>query len=219
MHRIAWNHRYPSQWRSNGSGPLALPGTYTAQIFKYENEIFHAISDVQSFEIRSLGLATMEASDKEAVLQFQMEAERLQRALTQTNQFVQDKMRQLNTIQEAVIRSTADITLFQQAGEMEKVLADANFALNGDLTRRRRAEFVAPGLLARLRRVLGGLNSTASTTETHKSNYEIALAGFEELYGKLQSMMDNEWTELLNNLALENVNFELGSPLPPWTRR
>ena len=216
-HRVAWDLKYPSPINGgNSSGPMVIPGNYHASLSKYVDGTWTEIGESQSFTVKSLGLATLEASDKEAVLEFQHKAGQLQRAVIASNTYLREKLSDLEDIKRAVLNSASDGTLLEQVRQLELKLLDYRRSLLGDVTRSKRAEFIAPGILSRIQRVVRGQLHSAMPTKTQQQNYEFAVQAFGDLHRNLSVLDQEEWPRLLKNLENAKIGWTRGMGLPSW---
>ena len=217
-HRVAWDLRYPSTVNGgNSSGPMAVPGTYYASLSKYVDGTWTELGQPQTFEVKSLGLATLETPDKEAALEFQQKAGNLQRAVIGSNSYLRKRLSDLKEIKKAIINSASDTELLEEARRIELRLLNLQLELLGDLTRGKRAEFVAPGILARIQRVVRNQLNSGAPTITQRQNYQYAAMAFTDLHNKLQSLHHREWNDLMKKLETVQISWTGGMGLPEWS--
>jgi hypothetical protein len=108
VNRAVWNFRYPSVspavlkkaeasiFGSEDQGPLALPGKYTVSMAKVVDREITELVGPKEFECKALGLATLAAQDKVAVLEFQNEVSALRRVVLATNNYLRELSNKLD---------------------------------------------------------------------------------------------------------------------------
>ncbi len=219
FHRVQWDFRYPAFTagrRGRGSGPIATPGGYSVSLRQYVDGEWTELAKPQSFQTKSLGLATLETKDKAAALAFQQKAGRLQSALLETNTFIENQLEALNRIKASLMSGRESEALLNETRNLELKLKAMQLVLQGDVTRSQRAEFTSPGLIGRLQRVVYGQYHSATPTKTHQESYQIARSGFERLYQELKQLTEQELTDWRQSLEAQGVPGAPGGGLPVW---
>ena len=230
LHRVAWDLRYPSTeplgveveidpWDETGdAGPPVAPGRFSAQLTLTVDGRTTPLGEAQEFDANPLGLATLAADDRGALVEFQRRAGRLQRAALGADRVVHDVGRQLAAAR-AALTAVADVEIAELDAEVERLrLRQLEFeqALHGDRSVSRRREPVLPGLLARIdRTVAAHWSSTSTATATHRRNYEIAAGAFAELHGEIAEVLA-ELEALQNELERVGAPWTPGRGLPRW---
>jgi photosystem II stability/assembly factor-like uncharacterized protein len=229
FHRIAWNLRYPDlsptrledremePWSDPPAGPLAAPGEYSVSLSKRVNGEFIPLADPQTFQVESLGLASLKTEDRKALLAFQKKVGELQRAAMGAASAVQESIRQIQYMKKALINTPdADPGLYKAALSLEKDLQDAMTQLYGDRTVRRYSEATAPSLIHRLD---AQIQATAPITETHNQNYQIAAGEFDKLEETLRRLVETELKNLGEALEAAGAPWTPGRGIPEWKKK
>ncbi|UCC84488.1 MAG: glycosyl hydrolase, partial [Gemmatimonadota bacterium] len=222
FHRVAWDLRYPTfrpaRLGRGSSGPLAVPGTYAVSLEKLVDGILTPLSEPQSFEARALGLATLPASDKAALLAFQRKAGRLQRAVLGANRVVEETQEQLRYIKRALMDTPgAEAELFATVRELERRLADIELELSGDETVTGRFEYAPLSITDYLDRAVGGFWSSAAPTATHQRSYEIAGRVFQDVLERLRVLVEEDLASLSDELEVIGAPWTPGRGVPKWS--
>ncbi len=230
FHRIAWDLRYPASipttrledddpWEPDPAGPLAAPGRYTAQLFKRVDDSTTALAEPHSFEARLLGTATLPAADRQALVDFQRKAARLQRAVLASADAIDEGMERVGHLERALpMTPTSDDALRDRLRAIELDLHEIQVAFDGDVTIRSRFELVPPSLVQRVQRVMGALwTSTSAPTTTHQRNYEIAAEGFEPALSRLRELLEVTLPAFEQDLDAAGAPWTPGRPLPDWS--
>jgi photosystem II stability/assembly factor-like uncharacterized protein len=230
IHRVAWDLRYPSPaptrlkvpkyqdpWERPPSGPLVVPGTFSVSIARRIDGELTPLGDPQTFNVESLGLASLPAKDKNELLAFQRKAGDLQRAMMGTEKMIDEVLREIKFIKKALIDTPdADPRLRKKAIAMEIQLQDFKDTLSGDFARQSYHEPASPSLVQRLHTQA---RSTSPITGTEKRNYEIAAAEFETLLGKLRQLVDKDLKELEADLEAAGAPWTPGRGVPKWKKK
>ena len=222
IHRVAWDLRYPAfspARRGRGSsGPMVVPGMYSVQLAQMVDGVFTPMGEPQSFQAKPLGLATLAASDKAALLAFQEKVGRLQRAVLGANRVVDETLEQLGLVESALLNTpAADASLFGQVRDLLHRLYDIDERLTGDVTQSSRAEFTAPGITQRVQRIVENFWSSSAPTTTNQQNYEIAGRAFQQVLEDLRVLVDVDMTELGERLEAIGAPWTPGRGVPNWS--
>jgi len=222
IHRVSWDLRYPATGPSrpgrSSSGPMVLPGQYSASLAKHVNGEITQLGESQSFEVVPLNNATMPAADRAEVAAFQRSLGELQRAILGASAVLDETLSQLRGVRQAVFDAHgSDETMFQRVREFELRLLNAQVRLTGDNTISDRAEFTPPSILDRVQRVVRAqFGSTADVTTTHRRNFEVASEEFVPLLEDLRVLIEVDLAELRRQLEAVGVPWTPGQGLPRW---
>ena len=224
FHRLAWDLRHPAARRTGrrrASGPLAVPGSYQVQLSRIVDGVAQQLSQPQPFEVVPLGNATLPAADAALRLEFEQRVAELQAAVLAAGSFIAESLEGLGRIRAALMEADIEVgPLLTRAEAVRLTLMDLQERLEGDETRRKRAEFVAPAVEDRVQRIVRALwASTADATQTHRRSYEVAANEFEEVYATLRLLLQSELADLHRDLDRAGVRWTPGRPLPEWPRR
>jgi photosystem II stability/assembly factor-like uncharacterized protein len=222
FHRIAWDLRYPgfrpARLSGGSDGPLAVPGTYTVSLAKLVDGVLTPLTAPQSFETKPLGLATLPAADKAALLAFQQKVGRLQRAVLGASRVIEETQEQLEYIKRALMDTPgAGPDLFERVRSLEERLADLEVELSGDETITSRYEYAPLSITNRVNRVVGGFWSSSAPTTTHQRNYEIAGRAFEGTLERLRVLVESDMRGLGEALEAAGAPWTPGRGVPKWS--
>ncbi len=232
LHRVAWDLRYPpsvpvtseappkeAEYESEPDhGPMAAPGTYSVSMAQRADGITTPLAGPVSFKVVTLGLQTLSDPDKAALLAFEQQTARLQRAVLGAADAAKDAQSRVKLLQKALARTPgADPALLDQARDLDVKLDEALIQLRGDRVLRERDENTLPSIVDRVQTVVeGGWGATCSPTQTQRD--QLALAGqlFAAELPKLKTLIQGDLARL--EAAAERA----GAPwtpgrLPEWT--
>ena len=199
------------------TGPVALPGRYSAQLVLHQGGEPRLIGGGQTFELKSLDLSPEITKDRGALQAFQLQTAELLKAVAGTNRFSKELRNRIDHLSGALDRtSTASENQYAELEALRIRLNKVDTALTGDKTLRSRNE---PAPLSITARVYGirddSWESQSKVTGLHRDSYAIAEREFTRTLDELRKL-----TTAVG--ALENQLENQGAPwtpgrLPGWT--
>ena len=222
MQRVTWNLRYPASdpvslspppedpFSDPPEGPMVAPGTYTVSLAKLVDGKQTSLGDPQPFAAQPLGLATLGAEDKRALLAFQQKTARLQRAVLGAVSLTRETQTRLDYLTKAVLDTPgADPRLGEELNSMAQRLDGLRVALTGDPVLEERNEPSLPSIASRVGRVVSGQwASSSAPTQTNVDAYEIAGSAFETVLRDLRQLVE---------VDLKRFEAKLEQAQAPWT--
>ena len=100
LHRAAWDFRLESRnpvklkksagspWGDSPEAPLAITGSYSAQLMKREGGAVSALSKPQTFKLTELGVGELVASDRQALQEFELQTAELNSNIVGASRYV-----------------------------------------------------------------------------------------------------------------------------------
>lgn len=227
LHRVAWNLRYasaapPRPGGGEGDGPMVAPGLFSVRPVVVRDGEHEALAQPRSFQVESLGAATLPAADRAALLAFQREVAALQRAALAVDRAARETAGRLDLVRRAVraapgLNAAAYET---RIAAFEARLFDLRRVLSRDRTALDRAEFAPPSILDRIGRIARtGFTGASAPTATHRASRTVAsdqLAGVSEA---LRTLVEDELAALEAELEAAGVPWTPGRPIPRWPPR
>ena len=229
LHRVTWDLRYPSLRparsgggggrRGGGGGPLAVPGTYAVSIAKRVDGVVTPLAGPVSFETVPLGLVSLPATDRAAMLAFQEKLGRLQRAIAGTSRSIDEALTEVKLVRRALDDTVgAPESLSAVARDLERRLLDVQEKLAGDRTRSRRQEPTSPSLQGRVSRAMSCFTATSAPTTTQVRAYDLAADQFDGVLEEVRRLVEVELVELEAALERAHAPWTPGRGVPRWTR-
>jgi len=163
-------------------------------------------------------LDTDVTSRSPAVLAFEQQTSKLQRAVLGANSAVTEALARVQALRRAISETpTADDKLVADARSVEQRLRDVQVMLNGDPTMARRSEPTPPSLTNRLGGITNGLwsNTLDAPTATQKRQYEIVAAEFEKVLATLRPLIETDLKRVEDSAEAAGVPWTSGR-LPTW---
>jgi photosystem II stability/assembly factor-like uncharacterized protein len=232
IHRMTWDLTYPSL-RPVGKGtekftPVAasggtgrrdagssmipvLPGTYTVSLSVVTREGVKELAGPAEFKAEALGISTLPAENRAALLEFQSRVSALAGTMDAAENFAAD-LQQTVVIIRQTLHNTPGVPeeLEEKASAVYQQLEDVIFIFEGPQARAS-IEEIAPypmPLNRRLRAlVYAHYSSTSAVTQTEKDNYVILKDELQPVLEKLNTVYQE----------IKALNDELDNIGAPWT--
>lgn len=221
FHRVAWDLRYPPPspmelkdpepdvFSPPPPGPLAAPGKYTVRLAKRIDGVETSLGDPQTFNVVPLYLNIMQESDRAAVLDFQKNASKLQRAVMGADKLTADALTRVKLVRRALDEIAGpDPKLVAQVNAIDAALHDIKDQISGDPVLRSHNEPFPPSLLDRVNIAVNGLTTTSAPTATHRQSMAAATQQARDVLERLRKAM-------ADLAAVENQMNVLGAPWTP----
>jgi photosystem II stability/assembly factor-like uncharacterized protein len=219
--RVAWDLRYPAPspielnpeepnlFSPAPAGPLVVPGKYTVRLAKRVDGAETILGEPQTFSVVPLYLSIMNATDRNAVLEFQQRASRLQKAIMGASRATADALVRVQLVRRALDEIAGpDPKLVERVNAVDRVLRDIDEELNGDAALGALNEPAPPSLTDRITTAVNGLTTTAPPTNTHREALQIAESQFVPLLARLRQAVE------VDLVAIEK---QLNAAGAPWT--
>ncbi len=219
LHRINWDLRlsppdpidltvpeFKPPWAGDDQGPLAAPGTYTAQLYTFFEGRLEIQGASQDFVVKPV----FKSNDNTEVAQFQKMTAELSRKVSAAAKKLVEVNERLRYINAALVKTPeGPQRLLARLEELKRKLNGLKNTLNGDSVKQAKDESVSPSIRSRVGQVAyAHWETTQPATQTQKLNIEIAEADFE----KFQQEFRNYLMELE---ALEADLEKAGAPYTP----
>ncbi|NND45535.1 MAG: glycosyl hydrolase [Xanthomonadales bacterium] len=221
-HRTAWDLRYPAPdptnlnprtdyapWESPPQGPLARPGEYTVSLSQRVRGEWTDLAGPQSFIVKPLYTGGTVTDDREALLAFQMQTDRLYRAVTGADGAADELQSRIDHLLQALTDTPATTEEHaQRLRALNTRLQDFKLVLHGDSTRSSRNEPAPMSISARVGwLVFGHWDTQAPVPGNYRDSYEIAESQFAEALAELKGIAAD----------LEGLEAEMHDVGAPWT--
>jgi hypothetical protein len=224
FHRVAWDLRYPpanptdleppktdDPFADRPLGPLAMPGSYRVTLARRVEGKLQDLGEPQPFRAVVLGAASLPGPDRAALLAFQKQTARLQRAVLGAVEAAEEAQKRIDHLKRALVDTPgADPALEDEARGLEERVKDLRIALEGDPTVRKRNEPSPPAVTDRVQAVVTGhWYTTSAPTATHRASYAAAAAEFGPVLESLKGLVETDLK------ALEDKAEKAGAPWTP----
>jgi photosystem II stability/assembly factor-like uncharacterized protein len=223
FHRVAWDLRHglprPTRLSRSNSGPMAIPGQYSVSMSKLIDGKLIALGEAQEFEAVALAKATLAPESDADQLAFRQKTGRLLRSAAAAAAIIDEELNRLQYMKKSIMDAPdANPSLLEKVVDLENDLRDLDIILRGDPLPNEHYEPNIPSIISRINRVTYGFWSTSRTTGTHKEQYEIAADEYEEVYSKLNSIVEVGMKSLEKALDDAGAPWTPGRNLSEWKR-
>jgi photosystem II stability/assembly factor-like uncharacterized protein len=223
FHRVAWDLRHPPAsptqlqpaelrfpWSDPPAGPLAVPGSYRVTLAKRADDTLTPLGEPQSFEAQALGAAGVASADRPALLAFQQQVARLQRAVMGSVEAAKEAQRRIDHLKKALDDTPrADPGLAEELRAADHRLKDALALLEGDPVKGRRNEPTPPGIADRVEQIVeASWAATSMPTGTQRDSCRIAETQFARALSELRALIETD---------LRSIEERADAAGAPWT--
>jgi len=232
LSRITWDFRYASPGPVNFNTPdptnpydqpetgyLAMPGTYTVSLSKFEDGKVTELVAPQPFTVKSLNAASMAAADKKALDQFCKKVSELRRATSAATEYKGELTNKIKYIKTAILNTAVAIPqVFDQVTTLEKRLAAVDIKMNGDASLSKREFETPPSINGRITTIESTLwTATSAPTQTALQSYEVASRQFDTVLPELKSVSE-EIKKVEDTLEKNKAPYTPGR-FPEWKEK
>ncbi|CAM2065259.1 Sortilin-Vps10 domain-containing protein [Sulfidibacter corallicola] len=230
LHRISWDLRWSAPNPTNlkfkpttnpfaedPMGPMAVPGTYSAQLYKQIDGALTQLGEPVDFEVRPLGVATLPAEDRAGLVAFQQKTARLLRAVQSANAALRDAESRLDHLKAAVHDTPqADRAWLTSLEDMQSRLRALKRTLFGDRAVAKVYEPISPSINGRLGGILfSHWRSSSAATASVQREYELAASQFAEVLPKLRTLIEKDLADIEAKMEAAGAPHTPGR-LPNW---
>lgn len=230
VHREAWDLRYPSfepisfsereidPWEERPSGPVVVPGSYTAELVKEVNGDVEPLSGPVGFELKARGFGILAPQDRLALREFQMKVGRLQRALLGANQAMGEAGERVRHLRQAILETPgADPALAKREEALRLKLHALAVRLSGDPTVARQDEAQEASINDRVASIVDRLwSGSIPPAQSDEEQYRQAGEAFADVLASLRTLMEWDIPSLEADLEKAGAPWTPGR-LPEWT--
>ncbi len=224
VNRIVWDGRFNSvnpirlsspdfdnPFASLDQGALAMPGAYTVSLSQSVSGAVTELVSPQPFNLKPLGGETLPAADREALVEFQKEAQALQRAVSGASGMLGEINNRLQFIRRAVFAVPAPAP--ELVGDLQKIdnqLYEIRKSMFGDNVAGELDMGVKMTVASRMGWLTGEMwDSTSSPTQTQRDALRMAGQDFAPILEKIKGVMNNDLMRLEEKLE------KAGAPYTP----
>ena len=227
VHRINWDLRFPPAnptslapppsddgFSQPATGPLVVPGRYTASFFQRVSGKVTPIAETQTFE--ASGAFDIPAREREELWNFELKTARLQRAVLGAEGSLHEAQTRVRHVKKAILDTPgAEPAFGTRAREIEAALRQIERNLSGDPVAGARNETSPLPVSARVGVIVGThWVATSAPTGTSEENYRIAAEEFAVELARLKSA-ESDLRELESKMEAAGAPWTPGR-VPEW---
>ncbi|MBK6966069.1 MAG: glycosyl hydrolase [Bacteroidales bacterium] len=231
LNRIVWDLRYMGTspvrtpgdkfdpFREGNSGLFVMPGKYKVAMSMFAGGEVKELAGQVPFNAVVLNNTTLPAGDRAALVAFQQQVAELIRKVQGTDNFAEELLEKLVTMQQAVHQTPgASPELEGLIYALKLKVDEILFAFNGKDPKASREE--NPPAQVSINERLGNIiyafyGSTSAPTSTHRRSYEIIRDEFPPLYTQLKQISETDVPAIEAEMEKAGVPYTPGR-LPNW---
>ncbi len=220
IHRATWNLRYPpatplkikppkvGRYSNPNEGPLAIPGTYTVELWQADNGVLENLVGPTSFEVMALENSSLDRQTA-ANLEFKKQVRELRRKIRGSAEEQVELDKRLKHVKLAIQSFPgADIQWMTDVKSLENASHDTRVKLIGDQHKSNRDIETIPGTAYRVENIVWNTwYSTSDPTQTNKEQFELA----KEEYVAIRKSLDEI------KMGVQNLEAKLDGKNIPYT--
>ena len=228
FHRVSWDLRHagaqpaadPDNDEDGPPGPLVLPGSYTAKLFKTVGGETVELDGPQRFRVKALGVSEMSVEARGELEAFQKRLALLRGAVEGALESAASAQDRLGRIDLALREfPAADPELPARARRLTDELTDLLIPLRGDPVVRSYGSPPPPSIRSSVLQIVDDQRfSTSPPTNTHRRQYQQVGEAFSSVLVRLKRLIDEDLAALEADLDEAGVPWTPGR-LPVWPPR
>ncbi|MDK1289893.1 VPS10 domain-containing protein [Pseudoalteromonas umbrosa] len=219
IHRVTWDMEYAANqaitgekapmWDPFSAERMAMPGTYTATLYKrVKGEVSQLATPVE-FELQAISEGAVSGPTAEAIAEFSEQLKSVQRRYTSTTAALNEATKTLQSLRTAIDRTPGNISSLESAYAQAQADINAiNFELTGLKSRNRKGAKPA-NISSRLGYAMSALWSSYGPTKQHRQQFGYAQQGLEDVIKRVSALQKQTIPSLQQSVI------DAGGP---WTR-
>lgn len=225
VNRITWDGRFASvnpvsltppsfdnPFADPDQGILAMPGEYTVSLSQFANGQFTELVPATKFNLQTLSGVTLPAPDPKALVQFQREAQELQRAVAGANNMLSDINNRLRFIRKATeLVSVSHPDLAKDLKAIDDKVYKIRLAMYGDQSAARLDKPTKSTINDRVGGITNDMmRSTSAPTKMQRDALLIANEDFKPLLNEIRTLLEVDIKNLEKKLEAAGAPYTPG---------
>lgn len=187
IQRVSWNLRYPAttpiqvkeakvgRYSNPNEGPLALPGSYTVELWQGDNGVLRKLVEPTAFEVKPLENSSLDRQTA-ANIAFKKEVQELRRKMQGSSKEQGELDKRIKHIKHAIqTYPGANLAWMAELKALEQNSHNLRLAMWGDNHKSKRDVETIPGTAIRVENIVWNTwYSTSDPTSTNKEQYALA---------------------------------------------
>lgn len=211
IHKVTWDFTYEGLTGGFRGGPMAAPGTYTVQAYKFADGTAESLGEAVEFDVESIVNPTLPMQNRTKLI---ASIKKMGLYLNKVNAISQTLSEQVDQVDDLIgkIKAVPQGTpeLLAEAQTLKLRMDKFSRQLRGSDLKGSRWVMDQPSITSRLQRALyGGLRGTHGPTKTTRQQWEIGKQQFEELEADLLQLIGEDMEAFLRSVDDAGI---------PWTR-
>ena len=219
-HRLTWDLRHSSTqainpnrenrgW--NSSGPMVVPGNYTAQLSLDKNGEVTALGEAIEFEVKAIRNGILKGVDYATYDQYRKELTAVQREMQRLTDMFEQAEKQLKGLKKAAAKTPLQPKeIAGQLYTIQKELTALARKAEGSPAREEVGERNPPSIQTHMRAAYRGMTTTYGPTPLHRKSLALAKAMMAELQPEIERIAKQELPAVAKQLKAAGAPYIIG---------
>jgi len=219
-HRLTWDLRHASTqaidpdrkssgW--NASGPMVVPGNYSAQLSLEKDGVVQSLGEAVSFEVKAIREGVLKGVDYATYDAYRKELTAVQREMQSLTDLFNRAEKQLKALKKAVVKTP--LAPEAVAGELytiEQALTALTIKAEGSPARDEIGERNPPSVQSHMRAAYRGIRTTYGPTPLHRKSLRLAKSMLGDLRPEVERIAQQKLPALAEKLTAAGAPYIIG---------
>ena len=219
-HRLSWDLRHASTQaidpdrKSNGwnaSGPMVVPGNYSAQLSLEKDGVVQSLGEAVSFEVKAIREGVLKGVDYATYDAYRKELTAVQREMQSLTDLFNRAEKQLKALKKAAAKTP--LAPEAVAGELyaiEQALTALTIKAEGSPARDEIGERNPPSVQSHMRAAYRGITTTYGPTPLHRKSLRLAKSMLGDLRPEVERIAQQKLPALAEKLTAAGAPYIIG---------
>ena len=219
-HRLSWDLRHASTQaidpdrKSNGwnaSGPMVVPGNYSAQLSLEKDGVIQSLGEAVSFEVKAIREGVLKGVDYATYDAYRKELTAVQREMQSLTDLFNRAEKQLKALKKAAAKTP--LAPEAVAGELyaiEQALTALTIKAEGSPARDEIGERNPPSVQSHMRAAYRGITTTYGPTHLHRKSLRLAKTMLGDLRPEVERIAQQKLPALAAKLTAAGAPYIIG---------
>ena len=219
-HRLSWDLRHASTQaidpdrkgnRWNASGPMVVPGNYSAQLSLEKDGVVQSLGKAVSFEVKAIREGVLKGVDYATYDAYRKELTAVQREMQSLTDLFNRAEKQLKALKKAAAKTP--LAPEAVAGELyaiEQALTALTIKAEGSPARAEIGERNPPSVQSHMRAAYRGITTTYGPTPLHRKSLRLAKSMLGDLRPEVERIAQQKLPALAEKLTAAGAPYIIG---------
>eukprot|EP01093_Parvamoeba_rugata_P009876 TRINITY_DN270_c0_g1_i2.p1 TRINITY_DN270_c0_g1~~TRINITY_DN270_c0_g1_i2.p1 ORF type:complete len:1086 (+),score=313.21 TRINITY_DN270_c0_g1_i2:17496-20753(+) len=218
LHRITWDMKYSNTTLlaskdSKNNGLMALPGTYSATLFKREGATVTQLAEPVEFSLESIYEGALKGASAEDIAAYGNAVTKAQKRAVSSTTVLKQIKETMELLRVAIDRTPSDVSQLEaKFASIQSELNDINKAFSG-LASRNRKGIKPANIMSRLRYARSALNSSYGPTQQHKDQLGYAEDELNQVIARIKALHETTVPALQQAVVNDGGPWTAGIPV------
>ena len=218
LHRVTWDMTYANpraltNASSGGNGLTAMPGQYTATLYKRVGSEISQLAEPVKLELKSIYQSALTGPSAERMESFAQDIVAAQKLSSMTTAILGQVTESMKTIRTAIDRTPGNVVpLEAEFATLQTEINAINLALNGLQSRVRKGATPAT-INSRLGYAMSAMRSTYGPTQQHTDQLSYATEGLNAVSKRVKALHETALPALQKTIVETGGPWTLGAPI------